>query len=231
MTEFLAEYGLFLAKTLTLIIGVLVLFAGIGSVVARRRDARDGHVEVQNLNDHLEQMREELESEVLDQETLKQQHKEQKKRDKQEAKARKKALKKGDKAEEPRKRVYVIDFDGDLHASQVDWLREEISAVLTLARKEDEVLVRLESGGGLVHSYGLAASQLERIRQREIPLTVCVDKVAASGGYMMACIADKVLAAPFALIGSIGVVAQLPNFHKLLKKHGEFKKPKKWFPI
>ncbi|MBS99775.1 MAG: protease SohB [Oceanospirillaceae bacterium] len=219
MTEFLAEYGLFLAKTLTLIIGVLVLFAGIGSVVARRRDARDGHVEVQNLNDHLEQMREELESEVLDQETLKQQHKEQKKRDKQEAKARKKALKKGDKAEEPRKRVYVIDFDGDLHASQVDWLREEISAVLTLARKEDEVLVRLESGGGLVHSYGLAASQLERIRQREIPLTVCVDKVAASGGYMMACIADKVLAAPFALIGSIGVVAQLPNFHKLLKKH------------
>ena len=89
MTEFLAEYGLFLAKTLTLIIGVLVLFAGIGSVVARRRDARDGHVEVQNLNDHLEQMREELESEVLDQETLKQQHKERKKRDKQEAKARK----------------------------------------------------------------------------------------------------------------------------------------------
>ncbi len=69
------------------------------------------------------------------------------------------------------------------------------------------------------HSYGLASSQLERIRRRNIPLTICVDRVAASGGYMMACIANRLIAAPFALIGSIGVVAQIPNFHRLLKKN------------
>ncbi|GGC02751.1 protease SohB [Marinobacterium zhoushanense] len=219
MTEFLADYGLFLAKTLTVIIGILLVLSGVGSLVARRREAREGHVEVKNLNQHLEEMQQDIEDEVFDEQRLKQLHKEQKKADKREAKERKKALKKGEEPAAERKRIFVLDFDGDLHASQVDWLREEISAVLTLARKEDEVVVRLESGGGLVHGYGLAASQLERIRKREIPLTICVDKVAASGGYMMACIGNKLIAAPFALVGSIGVVAQLPNFHRLLKKH------------
>ncbi|MBV1789174.1 protease SohB [Marinobacterium sp. D7] len=219
MSEFLADYGLFLAKTLTVIIGILLVLSGVGSLVARRREAREGHVEVKNLNQHLEEMQQDIEDEVFDEQRLKQLHKEQKKADKREAKERKKALKKGEEPAPERKRLFVLDFDGDLHASQVDWLREEISAVLTLARKEDEVVVRLESGGGLVHGYGLAASQLERIRKREIPLTICVDKVAASGGYMMACIGNKLIAAPFALVGSIGVVAQLPNFHRLLKKH------------
>ncbi len=120
---------------------------------------------------------------------------------------------------EARKRVYVLDFECRYSRSDVDLLREEISAVLTFARKEDEIVVRLESGGGMVHSYGLAASQLKRIRDCGIHLTVCVDRVAASGGYMMACLADKVVAAPFAIIGSIGVVAQLPNFHRLLKRN------------
>ena len=114
--------------------------------------------------------------------------------------------------------VYVLDFDGDMKASEVENFREEITTVLTLAKPEDEVIVRLESPGGMVHSYGLASSQLARIRSANIPLTICVDKVAASGGYMMACIADKILAAPFAVIGSIGVVASLPNFNKVLKK-------------
>ncbi|WP_432695390.1 protease SohB [Marinobacterium sp. YM272] len=220
MTEFFAEYGLFLAKALTLIIAILLVVAGIGSAVSKRREAREGHIEIKNINQHFEEMQQELEDEVLDEARLKQLHKEQKKRDKREAKERKKALKNKDAEQEPeRKRIYVLDFDGDLHASQVELLREEINAVLTLARKEDEVVVRLESGGGLVHGYGLAASQLERIRRREIPLTICVDRVAASGGYMMACIANRLLAAPFALVGSIGVVAQLPNFNRLLKKH------------
>lgn len=115
--------------------------------------------------------------------------------------------------------IFVLDFDGDIRASAVTSLRQEISAILTLARSEDEVVVRLESGGGVVHGYGLAASQLQRIRAHNIPLTVAVDKVAASGGYMMACVADKIIAAPFAIIGSIGVLAQLPNLHRLLKKH------------
>jgi ClpP class serine protease len=77
--------------------------------------------------------------------------------------------------------------------------------------------VRLESPGGVVHGYGLAASQLQRLREKQIPLTVAVDKVAASGGYMMACVADKIVAAPFSIIGSIGVVAQIPNFNRFLK--------------
>jgi len=118
-----------------------------------------------------------------------------------------------------RHRLFVLDFHGDIRASAVAALREEVSAVLSVATSNDEVLVRLESAGGMVHAYGLAASQLQRIKQRAIPLTVAVDKVAASGGYMMACVADRILAAPFAVLGSIGVITQLPNFHRLLKKN------------
>lgn len=113
----------------------------------------------------------------------------------------------------------MLDFDGDVKASEVEPLRQEISAVLLLAEAEDEIVIRLESPGGMVHEYGLASSQIERIKRKQIPLTICVDRVAASGGYMMACLADKLLAAPFAIVGSIGVIAQLPNFHRLLKKN------------
>ena len=116
-----------------------------------------------------------------------------------------------------RPRGFVLDFEGDIRASAVSSLREEISALLQVADSGDEIILRLESPGGMVHSYGLAASQLARIRKRGIRLTVAVDKVAASGGYMMACVADRIIAAPFAVIGSIGVVMQLPNFHRLLK--------------
>ena len=123
-----------------------------------------------------------------------------------------------DRGQGARKRLYVLNFHGDLRAGATEDLREEISAVLSVARGSDAVLVRLESGGGMVHAYGLAASQLRRVRDADIPLTVAVDKIAASGGYMMACVADRVLAAPFAVIGSIGVLAQLPNFHRLLRK-------------
>jgi serine protease SohB len=115
--------------------------------------------------------------------------------------------------------VFVLDFDGDIKASATESLRHEITALLTLATPKDEVVLRLESGGGMVHSYGLASSQLARIREAGVPLTVCIDKVAASGGYMMACIGEKIISAPFAILGSIGVVAQLPNVNRLLKKH------------
>lgn len=99
-------------------------------------------------------------------------------------------------------------------------MRKEIDAILALANpQKDEVLLKLESPGGIVHGYGLAASQLQRLKSHQIPLTVAVDQVAASGGYMMACVANKIVAAPFAVIGSIGVVAQVPNIHRLLKKH------------
>ena len=175
---------------------------------------------------------------MLDEEALKAQEKAEKKKLKAEKAEKKKAAKlaakdadkvskddssneKSESEEKPdhKKRVFVLDFYGDINASECDLMREEITAVLSQATDKDEVVVKVESGGGMVHSYGLAASQLARITQKNIPLTVCVDKVAASGGYMMACVANKIVAAPFAILGSIGVVASLPNFHKLLKKN------------
>lgn len=116
-------------------------------------------------------------------------------------------------------KLFIIDFKGDIKASQTKQLSEEISSIISLAQSGDEVMLRLESPGGVVNGYGLAASQLERLRNHSIPLTICIDQVAASGGYLMACIANKIIAAPFAILGSIGVIAQIPNFNKLLKKH------------
>ncbi|WP_298142776.1 protease SohB [uncultured Acinetobacter sp.] len=117
-------------------------------------------------------------------------------------------------------KVYVLDFKGDTAASAVESLREEITLILATAEAgRDRVVVRLESPGGMVHGYGLAAAQLVRLREAGFHLTICVDKVAASGGYMMACIANHIISAPFAVVGSIGVVAQVPNFNRLLKEH------------
>jgi serine protease SohB len=225
--EFLAEYGVFLLKALTIVVSIVLVVAGIAAVSGKQKTNHDGHISVNKVNDDLDEYKEVLEESLFDKDELKELEKARAKEDKEKAKAEKikaKADKKAGKveseeAEPAKKRVFVLDFDGDIKASAADLMREEITAVLTMARKEDEVVVRLESGGGMVHSYGLASSQLQRIRDRGIPLTVCIDKVAASGGYMMACIADKIVSAPFAIVGSIGVVAQLPNFSRLLKKH------------
>lgn len=160
------------------------------------------------MNEFYKGLRDKLEQSLLSKVQLKSLKKEQTKADK-----------KLKKQPEDKPRVFVLDFDGDIKASATESLRHEITALLTLATPADEVVLRLESGGGMVHSYGLASSQLARIRQAGIPLTVCVDKVAASGGYMMACIGTKIISAPFAILGSIGVVAQLPNVNRLLKKH------------
>lgn len=117
-------------------------------------------------------------------------------------------------------KIFVLDFKGDIQASAVENIREEITLILATAKAgRDRVVVRLESPGGMVHGYGLAAAQLVRLRDAGFHLTICVDKVAASGGYMMACIANEIIAAPFAIVGSIGVVAQVPNFNRLLKQH------------
>lgn len=117
-------------------------------------------------------------------------------------------------------KIYVLDFKGDVQASAVDTIREEITLILATAKAgHDRVVVRLESPGGMVHGYGLAAAQLVRLRDAGFNVTICVDKVAASGGYMMACIANEIISAPFAVVGSIGVVAQVPNFNRLLKQH------------
>lgn len=213
--EFLTEYGVFLAKAVTIVAAVLIIIGSIVSAGMRTKKTPAGHIEVTHLNKELEAMTEAIKCVALDKDTLKQESKAKKKQAKQEKKERVKVEKEGGH----KRRVYVLDFEGDIKASAVASLREEITGVLSVAQKEDEVVLKLSSSGGMVHTYGLASSQVQRVRDREIPLTVCVDKVAASGGYMMACIADKIIAAPFAILGSIGVVAQLPNFNRLLKKH------------
>jgi len=213
MASFLAEYGLFLAKTLTVLGAVLVVLAAVVAARARMRPGGDGHIEVRKLNERFDAMRDALRAASLEPRELRKRLKAEHKADK----ARRKTA--AASAGAAAKRVFVLSFHGDLRAHAVDALREEISAVLTQAGEGDSVLLRLESGGGLVHAYGLAAAQLARIRERGIPLTACVDKVAASGGYLMACVADRIVAAPFALLGSIGVVAQIPNFHRLLRRH------------
>jgi serine protease SohB len=205
--EWLAEYTMFLAKAFTFVVVVFLIFALVASIKARNK-REEGTLTVVRLNDQLLRMTEKLEHSVLSKPVLKSL-----------LKSRKAKAKAREKSTETGKRVFVLNFDGDIKASALDHLRHEVTAVLELATDKDEVVIKLESGGGMVHAYGLAASQLVRVREAGVPLTVCVDKVAASGGYMMACIGTKVLAAPFAILGSIGVVAQMPNFNRLLKKH------------
>ncbi len=222
MTEFFFEYGLFAAKLATFVVAILVVV--LASMVAAQRVKRSkkGHIETSKINDEIDAMRLALDAGVSDPDAFKLHLKQKQKDRKRERKARRKALKRAatdrpDAGAKPRK--FVLDFDGDMRALAVSRLRKEVTAVLSLAGERDEVILRLESRGGMVHAYGLAASQLARVKARGIPLTVCIDKVAASGGYMMACVAERILAAPFAVVGSIGVVAQLPNFNRLLKKH------------
>jgi serine protease SohB len=207
--EFFAEFAVFLAKTVTLVIAILVVMASFAALRSKGRRKAAGQLQVSKLNDFYKGLRERLEQTLLDKDQLKALRKV-------EAKSEKKQKK---KPEVNKSRVFVLDFDGDIKASATESLRHEITALLTLATPKDEVVLRLESGGGMVHSYGLASSQLARIRDAGVPLTVCIDKVAASGGYMMACIGEKIISAPFAILGSIGVVAQLPNVNRLLKKH------------
>lgn len=218
--EFLFEYGMFFAKTVTVVIAMAIV---ISLVVASKMKGGDnqasGNIEIKKINEKFEDVKQQLESVLLDKDALKQIKKDKKAQDKQSKKEAKQKTKKDNADIANKARLFVLDFNGDIKASAVEMMRQEISAVLMVANEKDEVLINLESGGGMVHSYGLAASQLQRIRDKNIALTICIDKVAASGGYMMACVADKIIAAPFAIVGSIGVIAQLPNFNRLLKKH------------
>ena len=205
--EVLFSYLGFLARVATVVIALMVVIAFI-SAVRRRGRQESGQLRVKKLNDFFLGLQQRIEQAVLGKKQIKKLFKD-----------RAKTLKLQEQSGTDRPRVFVLDFDGDIKASATDSLRNEITAVLNVATKDDEVLLRLQSGGGLVSSYGLAASQLVRIRQAGIPLTVCVDKIAASGGYMMACIGNKIISSPFAVLGSIGVVAQLPNLHRLLNKY------------
>lgn len=225
--EFLKDFGLFLAKAITIVLAIVFIIRGIIAAVQHEREMAREKITVKKLNRHYEYMREVLQDEMSTVFERKQMFKAKKQKWKEE----KKQAKQGPPAE--RKRIFVLNFKGDIKAAAVSCLREEITAILTVAKPADEVVVRLESSGGSVNAYGLAASQLARLKDRQIPLTVAVDKVAASGGYLMACVANRIVAAPFAVVGSIGVISQVPNFNRLLKRHdidyeeitaGEFKR-------
>lgn len=204
---FLSQYFSFLLDVTTIVIAILVVFLGLVGIAAKNKlKGGRGTLVLKSLNEQYAKTQLACMEEIAD---------------KSELKAYKKSAKKKSKGKPAKHRVYVIRFVGDMMCSEVNALTEEVNAILSVADKaKDEVLVSVESGGGVVHGYGLAASQLTRIREAGIPLTVAVDKVAASGGYMMASVANKIIAAPFAILGSIGVLAQLPNFHRLLDKHG-----------
>ncbi|BEM63051.1 MULTISPECIES: protease SohB [Serratia] len=215
--EFISVYGLFLAKVATVVLAIAAL-AILAVSLGQRKNRQKGELQLTDLGEQYREMQRDMRLARMDTAEQKVWLKQFKKQTKADDKLKKQRAKSG-AVEVTKPCLYVLDFKGSMDAHEVTSLREEISAVLAVASAQDEVLLRLESPGGVVHGYGLAASQLERLRKGGIRLTVAVDKVAASGGYMMACVADRIVAAPFAIIGSIGVVAQIPNFHRLLKKN------------
>ena len=200
LIDLISNYGLFLLKTLTVLISILLI---LSFAVNSKKSKSDGSLEVTNINNELVTLEENIKKNILTSKEFKKF-----------IKHRKKNLKMLNK------KLFVIDFKGNIKAIEIISLRREISGIILSHKKGDEVLLRLENSGGTVHEHGLAASQLKRIKDKRIPLTICVDKVAASGGYMMACVANKIISSPFAIIGSIGVLAQVPNFNKLLKNKG-----------
>lgn len=217
-----SQYSLFLAETATVVIAILVVLIFILSQ-RRKSSTIAGRLSVKDISQEYEQVKDDMLTSSMDEIEAKQFTKDLKKQKKLEKKQAKQAAKKKDddntKSSNAKPKLFVLSFNGSMDAHEVEELRQEITAVLAVIKPEDQVVVKLESPGGVVHGYGLAASQLLRFRTRNIPFTAVVDKVAASGGYMMACTASKIVAAPFAIVGSIGVVAQIPNFNRLLKKH------------
>ncbi|MHC9058413.1 protease SohB [Pantoea sp. y20] len=215
--DFFSSYGLFLAKAVTVVVAIAAIVLIVLNAALRKRHS-SGQLRLTHLDDDYREMKEDLQLAKMKPQAQKVWLKQHKKEEKQKAKADKRNAKAG-VSETLKPTLYVLEFKGSMDASEVTSLREEISAVLAVAVPGDEVLLRLESPGGVVHGYGLAASQLQRLRDAGLQLTAVVDKVAASGGYLMACVADRIVAAPFSIIGSIGVVAQIPNFNRLLKRN------------
>jgi serine protease SohB len=208
--EFIQDYGLFLAKTLTLLVAALILLGVLATLLTRDRAKEREQLTVRRLNDRYRDMERTLRQGILGRRAGRRLARQFKRESKLAEKAR----------DEKRPLVFVLRFHGDIRATRVEDLRQEVSAILTQARPEvDRVIACLDSGGGLIAPYGLAAAQLARLRDKGIELTVAVDRIAASGGYLMAAVANRIVAAPFAVVGSIGVVAQIPNINRLLKRH------------
>ena len=206
MIDLLVAYGFFLLKIITVLLVILIPILMISSSTKHRKETDKGRIIVKNLSDKLEEIGVTLKSAEMDPKAYKSFLKERNKKKKKEIKGKSKEI------------VYVLDFKGDIQASAVGKLKQEINAIIASQVKCKEVVVKVESGGGSAYAYGLCAAELKRLVDNKIKLTVCIDKIAASGGYLMSCVATKIVAAPWAIVGSIGVIAQLPNFHRLLKK-------------
>ena len=206
MIDLLVAYGFFLLKVITVLLVILIPILMISSSTKHRKETDKGRIIVKNLSDKLEEIGVTLKSAEMDPKAYKSFLKERNKKKKKENKGK------------PKEIVYVLDFKGDIQASAVGKLKQEINAIIASQVKCKEVVIKVESGGGSAYAYGLCAAELKRLVDNKIKLTVCIDKIAASGGYLMSCVATKIVAAPWAIVGSIGVIAQLPNFHRLLKK-------------
>jgi len=206
MLDLLVAYGFFLLKIITVLLVILIPILMISSSTKHRKETDKGRIIVKNLSDKLEEIGVTLKSAEMDPKAYKSFLKERNKKKKKEIKGKSKEI------------VYVLDFKGDIQASAVGKLKQEINAIIASQVKCKEVVIKVESGGGSAYAYGLCAAELKRLVDNKIKLTVCIDKIAASGGYLMSCVATKIVAAPWAIVGSIGVIAQLPNFHRLLKK-------------
>jgi serine protease SohB len=217
--EILADYLVFLLKVFTIALAITVpLLLIIGS--SKGKTQSKGKLAITNLSEKFEDMGNVVRSSNMNPKELKKFYKDINKNKKK-------------KTDEKESSVFVLNFNGDIQASEVEKLKYEINAILLSESECKEVVVKVESGGGSAYAYGLCAAELKRLVDNDISLTVCIDKVAASGGYLMSCVATKIIAAPWAIVGSIGVIAQLPNFHRLLKKNlidfemhtaGEFKR-------
>ena len=221
--EFIIQYGVFLLKVVTIVIAILLPVLMIINSSKGKSAGDKGHLQIKNLSDQFESMGNALQGALMDGKTFKKFRKDLDKKKKKEDKAPAK----------DQQSIFVLNFNGDIQASEVDKLKHEINAILLSETKCKEVVLKVESGGGSAYAYGLCAAELKRLIDNKIKLTVCIDKVAASGGYLMSCVATKIVAAPWALVGSIGVIAQMPNINRLLKKNlvdfemhtaGEFKR-------
>jgi len=221
--EFIIQYGVFLLKVVTIVIAILLPVLMIINSSKGKSAGDKGHLQIKNLSDQFESMGNALQGALMDGKTFKKFRKDLDKKKKKEDKTPAK----------DQQSIFVLNFNGDIQASEVDKLKHEINAILLSETKCKEVVLKVESGGGSAYAYGLCAAELKRLIDNKIKLTVCIDKVAASGGYLMSCVATKIVAAPWALVGSIGVIAQMPNINRLLKKNlvdfemhtaGEFKR-------
>lgn len=131
-----------------------------------------------------------------------------------------KSINLNDVVQEGAHNVFVIDYVGSMMASEVVYLTAKIDAIILKSNKDDEVVINITSPGGAVSGYGLVASQIKRLKTAGLKITATVDTVAASGGYMAAVVSDEIIAAPFAMVGSIGVVANVMIYEELLKNIG-----------